>query len=62
VPRLVALGAALQAAFAYEAGLPTMLVALRTALVLALAVKLLQALRAGARRPGYLGRANMSEP
>jgi hypothetical protein len=46
VPRLVALGAAVQAAFAYEAGLPTMLVGLRTALVLALAVRLMQAVRA----------------
>jgi hypothetical protein len=67
VARLVALGAAAQAAFAYEAGFPTMLVALRTALVLAVAVRLLQALRDGSlhrRQTSYelAGRANMSGP
>jgi hypothetical protein len=45
VPRLVALGAAFQASFAYEAGFPTMLVTLRTAAVLAGAVWAVQKAR-----------------
>jgi hypothetical protein len=45
VPRLVALGGAVQAAFAYEAGLPTMLVGLRTAAVFTVAVIVMQAIR-----------------